>query len=96
MQMLRFVRWLVLPIGLLVGGINAASAEVSEEVQQACTPDAMRLCSEFIPDRAKITACMMHKRRELSQACVTAMHGGAKGRRTSRHGHYEHHYHHHR
>jgi hypothetical protein len=93
MQMLRFARWLVLPVGLLVGGINAASAEVSQEVEQACTPDAMRLCGEFVPDRAKVTACMMHKRRELSQTCLTAMHSGARGHRASRHGHYEHHHH---
>jgi hypothetical protein len=95
MRMLRFVLWLALPVGLLVGGISAASAEVSQEVQQACTPDAMRLCSEFIPDRAKITACMMHKRRELSEACLTAMHSGARGRRVIRRVHYEHHYYHH-
>ena len=94
MQMLRFVRWLALPVGLLVGGINAASAEVSQEVQQACTPDAMRLCSEFIPDRAKITVCMMHKRRELSETCLAAMRGLGKGRGTVRRVRYVHHYHH--
>jgi hypothetical protein len=96
MRMLRFVCWLALPVGLLVGGMNAASAEVSQEVQQACTPDAMRLCSEFIPDRAKITACMMRKRRELSETCLTAMRGGAKGRRLSRRVHYVRHYRHRR
>jgi hypothetical protein len=95
MRMLRFVLRLALPVGLLVGGISAASAEVSQEVQQACTPDAMRLCSEFIPDRAKITACMMRKRRELSETCLTAMHGASRGRRIVRRAHYEHHYYHH-
>jgi hypothetical protein len=96
MQMLRFVRWLALPVGLLVGGISMASAqEVSQEVQQACTPDAMRLCSEFIPDRAKITACMIHKKRELSETCLAAMHSGIKGRRVIRRAHYEHEHEHH-
>jgi hypothetical protein len=94
MRILRFVGLLALPLGLLVGGINAASAEVSQAVQQACTPDAMRLCSEFIPDRAKITACMIRRRRELSSECLTAMRGagGARVRRVSRRGHYVHHY----
>jgi hypothetical protein len=96
MRFLRCVCRLALPVGLLIGGINAASAEVSQEVQQACTPDAMRLCSEFIPDRAKITACMMRKRRELSEACLSAMHGGRKVYRRERpvYHHYYHHYHH--
>ena len=31
-----------------------ALAEVSPQVQQACTPDVMRLCNEFVPDVAKI------------------------------------------
>jgi hypothetical protein len=96
MQMLRFVRWLVLPVGVLVGGINAASAQVSQEIEQACTPDAMRLCSEFIPDRAKITGCMMRKRHELSETCLAAMRGGARGRRIVRRAHYEHYYYHYR
>lgn len=95
MRVLRFACWLALPVGLLVGGINAAGAqEVSQEVQQACTPDAMRLCSEFIPDRAKITACMIHKRRELSQTCLVAMRSmrGPRERRIYRRVHYVHHY----
>jgi hypothetical protein len=91
MRILRFVCCLALPVGLLIGGIGAASAQVSQEVEQACTPDAMRLCSEFIPDRAKITACMMHKRRELSETCLTAMHGiGKEQHRVYRRVHYVH------
>lgn len=92
MRILRFVCWLALPGALLVGGINAASAEVSQEVEQACTPDAMRLCSEFIPDRAKITACMMRRRRDISQPCLTAMRGMRTERRLVRRVHYVHHH----
>jgi hypothetical protein len=51
----------------------AAQGQASEEARQACTPDAMRLCSEFIPDVPKITACMMRKRAQLSPACRQAM-----------------------
>lgn len=94
MRIMRFVS-LALPVGLLVAGISTASADVSPEVQQACTPDAMRLCSEFIPDRAKVTACMMRNRRNLSVECKTAMGGGRTGR-GRHHGPVHHHYHHHR
>ena len=39
------------------------------EQQQACQPDAMRLCSEFVPDVERITACMIKNRIRLSPAC---------------------------
>jgi hypothetical protein len=99
MRTLRAFCRLAMPALILLGGLGAASAqEASQDVQQACTPDAMRLCSEFIPDRAKITACMMRNRRQLSETCLTAMHGGAGGRhyrgrvRHVRHVRYRHHH----
>jgi hypothetical protein len=81
MRSMRFVCWLALPVGIIVGSINGANAEVSDAVRQACTPDAMRLCSEFVPDAAKVRTCMLRKRRELSETCLTAMRGGAHERR---------------
>ena len=36
----------------------------------------MRLCSEFIPDRAKVTACMKAKHAQISKECRVAMAGG--------------------
>ncbi len=39
------------------------------EEQQACTPDAMRLCSEFVPNVDAITACMIQKKSQLSPQC---------------------------
>ena len=42
-----------------IGFMSApAAAQGTPEQQQACTPDVMRLCNAFIPDVAKITACM--------------------------------------
>jgi hypothetical protein len=37
----------------------------------ACIADVLRLCSEHIPDRARIVACLAreHGRGELSAAC---------------------------
>lgn len=39
------------------------------EEQQACTPDAMRLCGEFVPNVDAITACMIQKKSQLSPQC---------------------------
>jgi hypothetical protein len=80
-QMLRLLRLVCGPalpvcfgvIGIYALGITAAAAEASEEARQACTGDAMRLCSEFVPDVAKITACMTRKRAQLSPQCRLAM-----------------------
>jgi len=41
----------------------------TQEEQQACTPDAMRLCSEFVPNVDAITACMIRKKAQLSPQC---------------------------
>ena len=68
----------VLPVALVligtgIAGINPAGAEASQESREACTPDAMRLCSDFIPDVPKITKCMKAKYKELSEPCRLAM-----------------------
>jgi hypothetical protein len=47
----------------------AAQAQGTPEQQQACQPDAMRLCSEFVPDVDRITACMIKNRMRLSPPC---------------------------
>jgi hypothetical protein len=38
----------------------------------ACTPDALRLCSAFVPDPDAITACLRERNADLSDACRTA------------------------
>lgn len=60
-------------IGICVVGIAGAAAQASDEARQACTGDAMRLCSDFVPDVPKITACMTRKRAQLSRECRVAM-----------------------
>ncbi|MDN4983657.1 hypothetical protein KUL72_06550 [Bradyrhizobium arachidis] len=40
------------------------------EQQQACTPDAMRLCGDFVPNVDAITACMIQKKAQLSPQCA--------------------------
>jgi hypothetical protein len=41
----------------------------TQEQQQACTPDAMRLCGNFVPDVDRITACMIENKSQLSPEC---------------------------
>jgi hypothetical protein len=65
--------------------LTPAAAEVSAQVQQACTPDVMRLCNQFVPDVAKITACMNRNRSNVSQACREAIHPPHVAKRTARH-----------
>jgi hypothetical protein len=98
MRTTLFVCRLVLPVSaLLFCGLHQAAAQgaygtAPVSVEQACTPDAMRLCSEFVPDRAKITACMKAKHAQISKECRVAMAGGS-GRGERRVRHYYHHRH---
>jgi len=90
MRIVQLAGTLVL-LALLFARLDGASAEVSEAARQACTPDAMRLCSDVIPDVARVTACMRAKSAQLSPACRTAMRG--ERHRGHYHGHYHHHHH---
>jgi len=77
---------------LLFCRLDGASAQGSDATREACTPDAMRLCSDVIPDVTKVTACMKAKSSQLSQACRVAMRGepSAKGRHRGHYHHYRH------
>jgi hypothetical protein len=45
----------------------------TREQRLACTPDALRLCSAFIPNADEITICLREKNAELSDACRKAI-----------------------
>jgi hypothetical protein len=80
LRILYLAGWLALPAGLLLVGVGSADAQ-SDEVRQACSGDAMQLCSDFIPDVPKITVCMKRNYRRLSLECRQAMargHGGGR------------------
>jgi hypothetical protein len=86
MRIVRFICLLALLAGVSFYRSSDANAQGSPDVREACTPDAMRLCSEFIPDVAKITACMKAKHSQLSSPCLVAMRGGGhENRREARH-----------
>ena len=63
------------PFGLALAAALCASfvptpvIAYTPEQQQACTPDAMRLCGDYIPDVDRITACMIARKSQLSPEC---------------------------
>jgi hypothetical protein len=68
---------------LVMVGAQRVTAQGSNATE-LCTPDVMRICSEFIPDRARIIACMKAKRSQLSAGCLAAI-GGSKSFKARRH-----------
>jgi hypothetical protein len=53
-----------------------AAHAYTQEQEQACSGDAMRLCSSDIPDVDRITACMARQRRALSPGCAAVFRRG--------------------
>src|SRR6185437_14205196 len=58
-----------LAIALSLSLLSTASHAYTQEQQQACQPDAFRLCGSEIPDVDRITACMIAKKSQLSPQC---------------------------
>ena len=52
-----------------LGLLTTAASAYTQEQEQMCTGDAMRLCSSEIPDVERVTACMVQKRAQLSDGC---------------------------
>jgi hypothetical protein len=83
----KFLPSSIIGAGLLLGltGCFAATpAFAGQTAEQACTPDVMRLCQQFVPDHARIAACLWKNTRHLSPACRTVM-SSAKKKRKQRH-----------
>jgi hypothetical protein len=93
MRIFRSVCVLAVLVGIFAYGAGGANAQGSDAERQACTPDAMRLCGDAIPDVVKVTACMKAKYSQLSAPCRAVMAGGRKGE--ARHHHYYRHYYRH-
>jgi hypothetical protein len=60
---------LMLATAFSLSTLPAAGQGYTPEQQQACTPDAMRLCGDYVPNVDRITACMIQKRSQLSAQC---------------------------
>lgn len=64
---------------ILLAALSFAAAgsayAITAEQRAACTPDALRLCSNEIPDFARVKACMFRNQANLSERCRSAMLG---------------------
>jgi len=73
------------PVAVLAFAAAAAFAAVpahaqgTEEQQEACTPDAIKLCQATIPDIPKTTACMKAHFAQLSPRCKLAFNDATGG-----------------
>ena len=54
---------------LLGSGAAFAQQRGTDAQREACTPDAFRLCGQFIPDSARIESCLRDAGPRLSPAC---------------------------
>lgn len=53
----------------VVACVQPAFAQGTDQEREACTPDAMRLCGQFIPDGARVETCLRNAGPRLSPAC---------------------------
>jgi hypothetical protein len=84
---------------------SPAAAQRADDMKQGqgggghpCAPDAQRICSAFIPDRAKVASCLFKNKSQLSKACRAELGGGGKkasgnkkGKKSRKHKHKRHH-----
>jgi hypothetical protein len=62
----------VAAVALIFSGSGATMAQ-APDAEERCTPDVMRLCSEFQHDRDQIVKCLKAKRRQLSASSLNAL-----------------------
>jgi hypothetical protein len=43
----------------------------TQQDAEACTPDAMRLCQNAIPDANRVAQCLIVNKQQLSPACTS-------------------------
>ena len=60
---------LLIATTLAFGMLTSVSQAYTQEQEQMCAGDAMRLCGAEIPDVDRVTACMVQKRASLSDGC---------------------------
>jgi hypothetical protein len=69
MEMPKFVFAATIAACICTSVAFAQDNRGTPEQQAACTPDAFRLCSSFIPDPAKVESCLRQRKQDLSNAC---------------------------
>lgn len=71
-------------VGMLAAhGPNFAFAQGTEQQREACTPDAFRLCGQFIPDAGKVESCLRNAGPKLSPPCRVVFNPPPPGTQTA-------------
>jgi hypothetical protein len=65
----KFGFGLMLATAVALSMLPAAAHAYTQDEQQACSPDAFRLCGPEIPDIDRVTACMIRNKSQLSPEC---------------------------
>ena len=52
------------------GMARSKGPPMRDQAQAACYDDAQRLCGQFMPNEAKVVACMKPKKAEVSPKCA--------------------------
>jgi len=80
---MRRVSWKIASLGAvlcLAVWASPAGAQRADDMkgggQHPCAGDAQSICSEFIPDRAKVASCLFKNKSRLSSACSAALGSG--------------------
>jgi hypothetical protein len=61
--------WLAIGTPVAVLPTLASAQGYTQQQEQMCSGDALRLCGDAVPDVDRITACMIAKRDQLSAGC---------------------------
>lgn len=56
-----------------------AGAQPNPQQRAACEQDAYRLCSDAIPDEARVRQCLVRNMRRLNPVCRSAFQRGKRG-----------------
>ena len=54
-------------------GAPLSAAAYTQADVDACTPDAMRLCQEAIPDATRVALCLVKNKQQLGPACTIVL-----------------------
>jgi hypothetical protein len=83
------IRYTLVLFAATVASLNGTTAFAQEnrgtpEQRAACTSDAFRLCSAYIPDPSGVEACLRLRKSALSEACKAVFDHATSGSAKSR------------
>lgn len=68
---------------LIGSGASLAQERGTQAQREACTPDAFRLCGQYIPDSSRIESCLRDAGPRLSPACYAVFNPPQENQQTA-------------